>query len=394
MKIKLMLSAAVALPALSFASVPAALPGVDDIVASLRATDCYHAEIDFSVTLPQASDDVVYRLDVAAQAAPADPLAPADYLIKWKYISSPSEPVEGFSAYFDGHHYRYSPGRLQEYHTQWDSIPFTQGATSVQHTAQFVNLLPWSVADAIDAAADDSRYTLTVRASGDDVLLKSVMEIDGVECQSVEYRFDSADLRLKRSLSENNPGSIAEQTVTAAYTYPSAAPDCQPITEDALANQFADAFGRYRESNFRIENLPGLPLPEIALPTSTRERYIHHRGEAFRAPTVVVLLDPQGGFARETVASVRAGADNLPFAADVIWACTGTDTDSAEEAVGALRPGEHLLVNAARLARDCGAASLPVIIMTRRDGIVGDVALGFNKDLDKIVIQKMTLISQ
>ena len=52
----------------------------------------------------------------------------------------------------------------------------------------------------------------------------------------------------------------------------------------------------------------------------------------------------------------------------------------------------HRLINASQLAADCGAASLPVIIMADMSGTVRDVVLGFNKDLDTVVIQKMSLI--
>lgn len=391
MNIKILLTAAMMLPV----SAQAAVPSADDIVAALRATECYAAQVRFEVSLPQSVDDVVYNLDISAEAAPDDTLAPASYLIGWTYTNSPSGPSGGFSAYFSGHHYRYSPGRLQEYHTEWDSIPFRQGAQSVQHTARFVHLLPWAVADAIAVAQADPRYRLRIGRSGEDAVnLVMVMEIDGTECMSATYSFDSRTLRLMRSVSENNPGSIAEQTVTATYTYPAGTPRCLPMSEERLAGAYPEAFGRFRVSNFRIENLRGAPLPGIALPTSTRGRYIHHRGESFRAPTLVVLLDPAAGFASETVAKVRDGAAGLPFAADIVWACSGTSVDVAEEAVGRLRPGEHLLVNAASLIRDCGAASLPVVIMAGQDGTVGDVILGYNNNLDKLVIQKMTLISK
>lgn len=387
----ILLAAAVMLPV----SAQAAVPSVDDIVASLRATECFAAQVRFEVSLPQSLDDVVYDLDISAEASPDDSLAPASYLIDWTYTNAPTGPSGGFSAYFTGHHYRYSPGRLQEYHMAWDSIPFRQGAQSVQRTARFVHLLPWAVADVIAAAQADPRYRLRVAPAGPDaVSLAMVMEIDAVECMSATYSFDSRSLRLLRSVSENNPGSIAEQTVTATYAYPVGTPRCQPLSEERLAGAYPEAFGRFRVSNFRIENLRGAPLPEIALPTSTRERYIHHRGETFRAPTLVVLLDPTAGFASATVAKVRDGVAGLPFAADVVWACSGTSVDAAEEAVGRIRPGEHLLVNAASLIRDCGAASLPVVIMVGQDGTVGDVILGYNKNLDSLVIQKMTLISK
>ena len=49
-------------------------------------------------------------------------------------------------------------------------------------------------------------------------------------------------------------------------------------------------------------------------------------------------------------------------------------------------------MNGKSLARDCGAASLPVVIMTDSSGKVKNVVLGFNNELGKVVLQTMALV--
>lgn len=368
----------------------AAAPTSADIASRLREADCVMARARLAVSLPQNADDVTYSIDLEQTAAPGDTLCPVSYLIDWTYESSQTGDNRGFSAYFDGHAYRFGAERLQEYHMSWDSIPFQQGPRSVQLTPQFSWMLPAMIADKIETDAADPNYTLTVRERpGGQTELRAVREIGGVESNSAVYLFGADGLPLKIS-TESNPGSIAEQSMTVSYEYGRG--DCQPLSEEVLAARYPDAFGRYRVSNFKIENLPGTALPAITLPTTTGERYMRHRGDPLRAATLVVLLDPRAGFARETVEAVRSAVDGLDVPTDVIWACTGTSADAAEEAVGLTRPGEHLLINASQLAADCGAASLPAIIMADMSGTVRDVVLGFNKDLDTVVIQKMSLI--
>lgn len=93
--------------------------GIADIVSKLESTGCYESQARFSVTLPQSENDVVYTISLASAPAPADPLAPCDYLTDWS-LETPTGTVNGFSAYFNGHHYRYHNERLQEYHMEWD----------------------------------------------------------------------------------------------------------------------------------------------------------------------------------------------------------------------------------------------------------------------------------
>ena len=55
-------------------------------------------------------------------------------------------------------------------------------------------------------------------------------------------------------------------------------------------------------------------------------------------------------------------------------------------------PGEHLLLNARSLARDCGASSLPVVIIAAPSGVVKNVLLGYNSDLSTVVLQSIALL--
>lgn len=371
--------------------------GLADIVEALENKECYGASAAFGVSLPQSDKDVVYELRLRSQKAEGDRLSDCDYVIDWS-LDTPSGPVSGFSAYYDGHHYRYRDNRLQEYHMDWDSIPFTgMGADrGVHRLAQFVDLLPSDIASQLKRMETDSCYTyrLTEPCTLDGVpavKLETEMKAGGVTAVERDYYFDARTLMPLRIDTESNPGSITEQSMYVRYSYPDSA-DCAPINEKALMAAYPEVFEKYRESNFRIENLTLLPMPAFSLPTTTGERYTYHRGDPMRTPTMVVILDPSAGFSGEIVESVRRAADNLPYEADVVFAFASTNTDLIESIVPSVRRGEHLLMNARSLARDCGAASLPVIIAVDRSGVVKNVMLGFNKDMENVVLQNMALL--
>ena len=369
----------------------------------LRAAGCYADTVRFTVSMPQLSDDVVYDVAISQDASRGDNLAPCAYLIDWT-LHAPSEPVTGFSAYFSGHHYRFAGERLQEYHMEWDSVPFMPRklgglkSDGVQRNVQFANLLPAMLADNLLEMASDSAYTLTFRpdtvVNGCKVdALLSVMKVGGVTAVEGEYLFDPATGMPLRIHLENSPGTVSEQTVDAVYGAPSAAASvCPPTTEDELMALWPDAFSRYRSSNFRIENLPGTRLPAFSLPSITAERYTHHKGDAFKAPTIIALLDATLTFTPDAVAAIRSAVDQLPMDADVVWAFTDTNTDRIEQTGATPRQGETTLMSARGLARDCGASSLPVIIICREDGTVASVIVGFNNNLASDVIQKMLLL--
>ncbi|MDE6039626.1 MAG: hypothetical protein K2F75_06540, partial [Paramuribaculum sp.] len=75
--------------------------------------------------------------------------------------------------------------------------------------------------------------------------------------------------------------------------------------------------------------------------------------------------------------------------ADIIWAFADRNVDSVEPQVGQLLPGEHLLISAQPLIRDCGATTLPAIILADREGNVVKVITDCNKAALSDVIQKM-----
>lgn len=396
--------------ALSLTAVVSGLPAAgaavtpEDIIAAMRGIDCYRSKASFSVTMPQLNDDIVYSLDLFQKAAPADSLLPCDYLIDWT-MTSREDPIKGFTAYFDGNHYRYAGERLQEFHMKWDPVPFSgtlsgnDSPKGVQRTAQFANLLPATIAEELERIMRSDRYKVvfhpdTIVAGRKCIAIEAVMRLKGVIAMEATYTFDPSDYLPLFFDFENNPGSLSEQTVTVRFSDSSVSSGCQAISEESLMKQYPEVFERFRESDFRIENLPGSRMPGFALPTTTGERYMRRSADRFASPTIITILDASHAYTPETVSQLRQACDALPFNTDLIMAFVDKHVDAIEAIVPRLRTGEHLLMGASPLARDCGAASLPAVILTDTTGTVRDVIVGMNNDLASDVIQKMVLISQ
>ncbi len=369
-------------------------------VSGAEIANCYQGRALFTVTMPQFDDDVIYEVDLFQYPNPADTLLGFDYLISWRPRSQVGAG-EGFSAYFVGNHYRYSGHKLQEYHFSVDSLPFCVGKGrmgGVHRAAQFVNLLPSVVIDEIKAMAVDSAYAFTYHCDTvvDGIHRRGIdidMRVGGVTARESEYLFDIVSGIPVRIRNENNPGSITEQSVWVAYSDSTFMP-CGALTEDQLISMFPDAFGRYRQSTFRIDNLPGTPLPGFSLPTISNERFSRRESDGFREATMVVLLSADGGFTEALIDAVRAGVDLMSYPVNVIWVFTDNHVGSITDILGDVRRGETLLINGESLARDCGVTTPPAIVMTGRDGIVRYVSVGFNNGITSDVIQKMTLLSQ
>ncbi|MDE6190401.1 MAG: hypothetical protein K2L31_09815 [Muribaculum sp.] len=371
--------------------------GIDDVISSLKSINHFDATVDYSV-LMSLQDDVDYTLHLKSWNAPADTLAPCDYLIDWK-VATPDGESTGFSAYYDGNVYNFRGDKLLEYHYDSNKSLFQargMGAASlpgVQRRAQFSELLPQFIAEQLDEIKNnpDYRYIIhtdTVINGTNRTAIDGTMTMSGQVMKEFLYVFDKAGMPVMVNM-ENNPGALAEQSITATYAYSPDTAAHERINEDILRGIYPEIFDRYRESNFAIENLPGQRLPGFALPTTTGERYSRMLGDKFRCPTVIVMLDAKGAFSSPTVSAVRSAVDSLPFNSDIIWAFSGNNVDDIEAIVPQIRVGEHLLMSAKPLARDCGVTSYPSIIVCRADGTVADIVLGYNNDLSSVVIQKV-----
>lgn len=380
----------------------ATTPSIVEITKRLDSLSSYSSRAKFSVSMPQLVEDIVYDVSLQQDDTHDDPLGSKSYLIEWSLKSDTREGGEGFAAYFTGNHFRYSGERLQEYHLEWDSIPFKPeiiGSRSqgVHRSVQFFNMLPQAIADELRRITTDSAYNIVFHA---DTLISgrrltavdAVMLQDGMTAIEAEYVFDPVSLLPLRIHLENNPGSISEQTVHIEYLA-SADTTLLTINEQMLIDRHPDVFSLYRESNFSIENLTGQRLPGFALPTTTGDRYSRRSGDPLRTHAIVALLDASGMFSPRVIDHLREAVDRLPVNADLIMAFADNNVDRIESVVPMLRPDEHLLMSSSPLIRDCGAASLPTILLVGQDGIVKNVIIGYNKDLTSDVIQKMALIN-
>lgn len=393
------------LPLVIFAAVsgPMTAAGFDsaaDIASHLEQLPAFKTSARFAVSMPQMTDDVVYLVDLIQTATPDDPLRCDSYLIEWNPADEANRN-KGFSAYYSGNHFRFNGQRLQEYHLAADSIPFRPdiiGSRSegVHRTAQFYAMLPQAIAAELRRMDSDPAYRVTFHrdtlVSGNKVVaVEAVLDQSGATAMEAEYIFDPATGMPVRIILENNPGSISEQTVMMNYENPS---EAAPVTinEQWLIDRYPEAFGQYRESTFSIDNLPGQQLPGFAVPTTTGERYSRQAGDRFHTPTIIALLDAEGGFTPQSVTALRDAASRMPYQPDIIWAFTDKVADRVETVIPRPEPGEHLLMSARSLARDCGASTLPAFIIVGKDGIVKNVIVGFNNSLASDVIQKMAVM--
>ncbi|MDE6270955.1 MAG: hypothetical protein K2M12_08915 [Muribaculaceae bacterium] len=373
----------------------AAAVSLGDIVARLDSLTPYHASARYEVLLPQYEDPVSYTVALNSTAAPADTLSPCDYLIDWT-LRMPEGESRGFNAYAAGHHYRYRDKRLQEYHADADAVPFApqrRVGLGVQQQAQFVQLLPQYVAARLREMLADTCYSYTVRpsAGGATVAVEGSQSYAGVEAMTFSYVFAAADgMRPVASEFCYNPAQMSEQTVSVKYG-PATADAMQAYDEAALMALYPEAFGRYRDSNYTLERLPGLPLPEFSATTLSGNRYTHERGHGFATPVVVCILDPAIAGTAGLVADMRRAVDESPVAASAILAFVSSHPDDIAAVVGTPRPDEVVLSGARSLARSSGATATPTIIIAGPDGIVKNVHVGFNKELREIVMQEITL---
>lgn len=374
-------------------------PTVEALVRTLDVMAPFSAQVDYDVSLPMLDDDVVYSIELASDTVAGDPLSAVDYLIKWSLPGKEGgEPSSGFLAYFDGHHYRYRDHRLQEYHFEWDSIPFQTGRGGVQGNGQFVELLPQSISRELHEMIHSGDYTVGYEpvavADGREVSVvtasQSVRGFVGRNYKLVVDRKTGVPIRIDN---EYNPGQISEQSVTVKFAYPAGDNRLATVaSESELMAMYPEVFEKFRESNYRIENLRGLPMPSFSLPTVTGERYSRNRGDAFKAPTLIAIIDPQVATAGLTIAALREAVAKMPRDIDLVLAFMGSNIDQIEGITGAPSYGEADLISAKSLARDCGTTVFPTVLVVEPSGIVANVLLGFNNSLAEDVIQSLALV--
>lgn len=373
----------------------AVITTVGELSRRLAALEPYRSAARYGVLLPSAENEIVYDINLQSAAA-SDSLAPCDYFIEWS-VGTPSGESTGFSSYSGGNHFRYADERLQEYHFGWDSIPFQQGRGSVQLNARFAELLPAFLAEQMAKIATDSAYACklapAVYNGREAVRVDATEHVRGYVARQLSYLFDAVTGAPLRITMENNPGAISEQSVSVEYLPADGGTAMASFNEAALIERYPEVFERFRDGNFRLENLPGTAMPQFALPTVTGERYTHHRGDRFLHPTVIAIIDPAVASVASTVADVREAVNAMPMTADIIWVFKSRNIDTIEEIVGCgLLQGETVLMGANAIARDCGVTAYPAFIFVAPDGIIKSVHIGANKDLRSIVMQKVALM--
>lgn len=374
----------------AYAGIPAwanslTLPAIAD---RMRAVECYRADADYEVLLPNFSDPVHYTIRLQSQAE-ADSLAPCRYIIDWQ-LETPVSHSEGFSAYFDGTHFRFRDRRLQEYHVEEDAAvfaPLADHTKGVQYQVQFAELLPPFLADHFLQMAADSTFHYTVTQAGE-VRINGVRRIMGYDSVEFEYVLDPVSYMPLKIELVNNPAQMGEQVVTVNFSNTNLPVDCH-IDAETLMLAHSVEFERYRSNSFSLEQLTGAPLPELTGKTIGGERFTRNRGQGTGRPLILAFVDAEVGTTPEVISAVRGATDFLPLSVDVIWAFMNRRPDVVEEVIGVVQPSETVLVNSGAAARQCGVGELtPALIFVDAKGNVTDVNLGFNQNLQSVVIQK------
>lgn len=367
-----------------------AISGAAELAQKMGECGQFAATVDYDVTLPMSSDEIVYTLQLASQGTKTDRLMPCNYLIDWR-LNYNGADSEGFVAYFDGNHYRYRDYRLQEYHYYADPTPFETSNGGVQATGQFVNLLPQSLSAEIGKMLTDSNFAVhftpdTLVANGRRVALTAIQTVnDHVGRRFVVVADMLSGLPVEVS-NEYNPGEVSEQSNRARYSYSEDNTLKAPESEGDLQARYPEIFSKYRENGNRIEHMRGLPLPGFSLPATDGSRYTRQKDEPFSGAAVIAIIDPAAESAGETVADLRKAVGGR----ELILAFTGTNTDEVEAIAGEPQPNEHLLISARSLARDCGTEVFPTVIVVTQSGKVANVYLGVNRRLVSDVIESLT----
>lgn len=357
---------------------------ITNIVNALSEARNTVGSIDYVVSLPSSIEHVNYKIEYETYNNPSDTLLSYSYLIEWQNSGN-----NGFSAYFNGHHYRFRDIKLQEYHFQNQPELFI-GKYAVQNQAQFANILPPSIGKYLSDMQADSSYTYDVNTANDIITVSGVENVRGHAAALFEYAFDSKTLMPLTANITYNPASISEQTVTA-YFQNVQTPQSILLDEDMLISKYPDVFDKFRTSNFRVENLVGKRTPAFSAMTKDHKRY-NFDGDTLRGvPTLMVFVDSEIGATRDVIKEIRKSMTLSPQDFNVIYAFKDADAECFVTNFNQVLTNETILVSTKAMARDFGVTATPTLIFCTRNNIIHDVIVGVNKNIASIVIQEMAL---
>ncbi|MDE6049781.1 MAG: hypothetical protein K2G09_08850, partial [Paramuribaculum sp.] len=295
--------------------------GVASVIDTLRTKTLVEIPAKFTVSMPQLAEDIVYSITLTSLPTQDTALFPCSYLIDWKLDSE--NPRTGFSAYFNGNHYRFSGEKIQEYHASNDSVPFCPAkygainATGVQQSAQFANLLPVSIADNLEKMLSDPNCTVTfipdtlVRGQ-QFAAITAISSVNGSTGSESEYLLDPTTLFPPHIHIENSPGSISEQTIDIEFATPESSPAITELNEEKLISLYPEPFTLMRRSSFSLQNLKNRPLPGFSVQTPTGKRFSRLKGDPFASTTLLAIINPEASFAKKFVAELRSAAQSSP----------------------------------------------------------------------------------
>ncbi len=375
--------------------------GLLDIASKMASIDRFHAKVEHEIVLPSADDPLLYEIDLDSDAAPSDSLAPVSYLIRWT-LSGTNDSSNGFSAYFNGNLFQYRDQRLREFHfadERQTFAPVDDPKRGLQNNIQFVNLIPQYISRTLEEMASDPTYSYTIHPDSMILGMRRLV-IDGCRSYGGEisstftYILDRETFMPHRIETSSSHGASGQQETTSTYSY-SETNDrlITPKDEKTLSDLFPEIFADYRERDLTPSKLIRRHFPAFSLPTTTGERYTLDKTARFAKPTIIVLLDTDNLLTPELVKTLREAVDNGGDI-DLIMAFTDNNIDRIEAVTGNIRQGEHLLINARGLSRDCGAGTLPVAFYCMPSAIINDISEGFNKDTADIVIKKAAKIAE
>ena len=364
--------------ALSF--LPAEAVSLDLLRAKLAEPSCLRGKIRYEVYLPTSPDAVVYDIELLTNNI-GDSLSACDYLISWQ-LPRNGKVSKGFSSYSDGNHFRYRDMRLQEYHLNDDPIPFTTQGGGVQRNAQFVELLPAYLSEKISEIQSDSTYQATY--SDPTNVLSGVRRIDGYDAMEFSYSFDKKTSLPVRIEYVFNPAGISEQTVTAYCTW-EFADNCPEITEDFLIETFPDVFEKFRESNFRVENLRGTPLPTFSYSDPAGARHNHTRGENdLTSPLLLVFVNADMADNQSIVNLVGETLSQMPMLVQPVYLFNDNNVPEAFS--------ENTANGVRGVIRKMGVTSFPTFVLVKADGTIADVLVGKTANLQDVLSQSLILL--